>query len=95
VTFEQALIVALSTLSTVIGILWKLHLDADNRERTRADAREAKLEAQLDKAEELASVAVTGWREQTAASAKAAEATEQAATAISTIARQRAKVGRT
>lgn len=38
-TFEQALLAALSIAGTVIGVLWKLHLDADGRERAASTER--------------------------------------------------------
>lgn len=34
-------------LSSVVGVLWKLHLNADARERKRADDAEARLERWL------------------------------------------------
>lgn len=50
--------------------------------------RDRRIEDQAEKSASLAEVAVSGWREQTTASATSADATEQAARAITVIAEQ-------
>ena len=65
-----------------VGRQWLKERDARIAEK---DARIVKLETQADKSEQLLEVAVAGWREQTAASAKSADGNEKSATAIEAI----------
>lgn len=62
-------------------------------QRLEADheKRDLKLETQLERAENIADVAVAGWREQTAASSRSAEGNEKSALAIEAIRNQLAE----